>query len=353
MNRYIPTRISNFGNIVAVCATYTISMILDANGSIFSFGEGIWGSLGLGDTLNRYVPTQLLSMVNITIVNVSCSQTYCLILTDQGMAWSFGTNAQGQLGIFPPVNKVLVPVWINRLGTIKITKISAGLSHSIIITETGGVYACGGNIKGEQGNGGTSFSIPDLRNIAFLNGLQIEQIVAGFHTSFFYSSVNGLYACGSTDYGQLGLGLSGVFSEPQKVVVLDSIPIEEIGAGADSVARSSPGPLYSFGSNRFGGLGLVDFTPRSSPTEIVSMSGLNFTSLFVPTNGMFLIGPQGVYFSGGNSEGKNSNPLTIRSKWSGGYSGSKFAKQDSSYQGGGDQWWRTSQYFTLGRKQSI
>jgi alpha-tubulin suppressor-like RCC1 family protein len=47
------------GNPIKIFAGYETAMIITDTNKLYSFGDGWRGSLGLGDTSDRYIPTEI------------------------------------------------------------------------------------------------------------------------------------------------------------------------------------------------------------------------------------------------------------------------------------------------------
>ena len=85
------------------------SVALKADGSLWTWGNGYWGALGLGDALERTVPTQLGVDKNWTSVAAGGNVSFARKRT--GALWAWGEGDQGQLGCGIPVaNPSLVNV---------------------------------------------------------------------------------------------------------------------------------------------------------------------------------------------------------------------------------------------------
>ena len=67
------------------------------NGTLWTWGQGINGQLGLGDTTNRSSPVQVGSLTNWKQISLGGNLTGC-IKTD-GTLWLWGQNSYGQLGL--------------------------------------------------------------------------------------------------------------------------------------------------------------------------------------------------------------------------------------------------------------
>jgi alpha-tubulin suppressor-like RCC1 family protein len=65
-------------------------LVLNNNGQVFSFGNNQFGQLGLGDVINRHLPSLVPSLSNI--VKISSGGYFSLALNNNGKVFSFGKN---------------------------------------------------------------------------------------------------------------------------------------------------------------------------------------------------------------------------------------------------------------------
>ena len=74
------------------------SLILTQTNQMYSWGCNLLGQLGLGDTYNRKVPTEILSLRDKIITEVASGAGHCLALDTYGVVYSWGASADFQTG---------------------------------------------------------------------------------------------------------------------------------------------------------------------------------------------------------------------------------------------------------------
>lgn len=164
-SKSIPKLISGLNDrITAIAAGARHTVLLTAEGEVYTFGEGRLGQLGHGDNKNKSVPT-LLSGLQEQITAVSAGAFYTVLLSEDGQVYTFGEGKNGQLGHGNLVN-IKVPTLLAGLQN-RITAITAGGSHTALLTDDGQVYTFGAGRNGELGLGDESarFSPTLLRDI--------------------------------------------------------------------------------------------------------------------------------------------------------------------------------------------
>ncbi|MBP9686457.1 MAG: hypothetical protein KBD66_01495, partial [Candidatus Doudnabacteria bacterium] len=191
------------------------------------------------------------------------------IKTD-GTLLAWGLNNKGQLGN-GSTDPSSSPV---QVGTDTNWQSVAGLAEgAVAIKADGTLWAWGGNSRGELGQGSTD-------NAAHSTPVQVGtdtnwQSVAHTHANYVLAiKSNGtLWAWGSNDYGELGLGDITERHSPTQVGT--DVWKSVYGSGADlftpssfSVGIRTNGTLWAWGSNGSGQLGQGDTTQRTSPTQV-------------------------------------------------------------------------------------
>ena len=127
INRNIPTRIQNIkakAKYVACGGGHTI--IIDKEENVWAFGDNEHGQLGLGNEINRKIPTKI---PNIKAKSVACGYLHTMIIDKNENVWTFGINTSGQLGLGDVMDR-LIPTQIQN---IKAKKVTCGNYHTIII----------------------------------------------------------------------------------------------------------------------------------------------------------------------------------------------------------------------------
>ncbi|KAK2577382.1 hypothetical protein KPH14_003497 [Odynerus spinipes] len=116
------------------------SIALTADGRVFTWGWGVHGQLGHGNTDKRITPTLVTSLLGIFIKHISAGHAHSLALSDEGVVYAFGCNVFGQLGISSNIKssvpmKVLLPE--------KITLVATGYFHNLALSTTNKLYIWG------------------------------------------------------------------------------------------------------------------------------------------------------------------------------------------------------------------
>ena len=135
--------------IVTVAAGNAHTVAVDNDGVLMVWGEGTVGQLGLGDLDNRLEPTRLGSDLKSHfdgsgVATASCGSHHTLVVTLEGSLWSFGEGQYGRLGLNDDLSR-LVPVLVDphHFNNARIISTAAGFLHSLAVTEDGALYTWG------------------------------------------------------------------------------------------------------------------------------------------------------------------------------------------------------------------
>ena len=118
------------------------SLILKNDGTLWGCGYNGYGQLGLGDTNNRNIFTQVTTNTD-DIKKIYCGWNHTFILKNDGTLWSCGKNDFGNLGLGDTTNRTtFIQVTTN---TDNIKSVCCSMSHTFILENDGTLWGCGRN----------------------------------------------------------------------------------------------------------------------------------------------------------------------------------------------------------------
>ncbi len=206
-----------------------------SNGRVYACGDGTDGALGDGSTATTASPvavTGLPAGERVTALTSSWNGSGALM--SNGSYYDWGYNAQGQLGDGSTADSS-VPVRVSLPGAV--AQVSQGGSgkkngQTLAILSNGAVWAWGAGASGQLGNGGTENS-PVPIHITFPSSISVARVDSGGYACYAIDTAGRLWAWGSNDYGQLGLG-NGVLQETTPTSV--KIDLTQLSSTARNVA---------------------------------------------------------------------------------------------------------------------
>jgi alpha-tubulin suppressor-like RCC1 family protein len=265
---------SGAGSIAQLAAGEGFSLVLTASGQLYAFGENAYGQLGNAQSNGSNAPNPTPALVRLpgatgAIVQVAAGARHSLVLTATGQLYSFGENRYGQLGTATGSGSEAANPTPTLVGLPPVagqaTAIAAGATDSLVLTDTGKLYAFGENRYGQLGTAtgsGSEAAEPQPAQVSLPSAAgQPIAIAAGARHSLVLTSSGTVIAFGENDFGQLGRQTNVESESANPTPVEVTLPpgagaAREIAAGgAHSLVLSASGALYAFGENEFGQLG--------------------------------------------------------------------------------------------------
>ena len=227
------------------------------------------------------------------IVDVFFGVENSAIITSEGRVFTWGANADGQLGIGTQTTKEAnltdITSSFGLIAEEKVVKILLGAQACIARTSNGRVFTWGYDGNGQLGNGEsdnsshfTPIEITSYFNLAV--GEMIVDVSLGASHSSAITSAGRIFIWGYNGAGQLGIGEVDniTVSAPRDITsqfnLDDGEMIVDVSLGnGHSAAMTSEGRIFTWGSDIQGqlGNGTSDDSTHYSPIEITSQFNLN------------------------------------------------------------------------------
>jgi alpha-tubulin suppressor-like RCC1 family protein len=258
-----------------------------------AMGRNSNGQLGTGSTTDSSVPALAQSPGGSWLTIAAC-ENYTLGLRTDGTVWSWGSNAQAQLGDGTTADHAS-PTQIQALTDI--VAIAAGDSSAYAVSRTGAVFAWGDNSAGQLGNGSVVASrqpipVPGLTGVTSVaagDGWAVAVRGDGTATSWGYNL-----------RGNLGNGAPGGYRATPGPVVGLTGAVAVAGAGNDTYALLADGTVRAWGANNTGQLG-DGFTGDSAvPRAVYGLTGV--TALAASVLGGYALRADGTVSGWGGSD---------------------------------------------------
>jgi len=150
-NRHMPARICGAGltfeksRAIFAAAGQMHSCALLEDGSLWTFGGGGDGKLGLGDTRSRNTPTLVKTLHDV--LHVSAGDSHTAAVTRELQLYTWGDNAYGQLGLGEKGGGRAVPTCIP--GMADVVQVACGENHTVAVDEKGTLWSWGGGGGGQ------------------------------------------------------------------------------------------------------------------------------------------------------------------------------------------------------------
>ena len=230
--------------------------VLKNDGSLWACGLNDKGQLGLNSTTNKTSFTQVTTNINNDVKKVFCGGKHTFIIKNDGSIWATGYNYFGQLGLNNTVDRNVFTQVYTDITDIK--QIACGQNYTIILTNDGSLWACGSNNYGEQGLGTSDYDAHSTFTKVTTNiNNDVKEVVCGYHSTYILKNDGSLWACGYNNFGQLGLGNTTTKNKFTQVTSNINNDVKQVVCGINFVyILKNDGTVWSCGCNNFGQLGL-------------------------------------------------------------------------------------------------
>lgn len=199
---------------------------------------------------------------------------------EPGSLWGWGYNFRSILGTGDAATRY-TPTIVGDASVVEWLMVRGGGNYSVGIKEDGTLWSWGSNAEGQLGNGLRSIH-PSTANDHYIpeqvgSATNWVWVAAGNQFVMAINSLGELWGWGANDAGQLGLGDTTRRLVP---TLIDVGPWSRAACShwgslsSHSIAIKDDGTLWATGSNGVGQLGLGDTTQRTTFTQVGSDSWL-------------------------------------------------------------------------------
>ncbi|KYR02236.1 regulator of chromosome condensation domain-containing protein [Tieghemostelium lacteum] len=213
---------------------------LDTQRGIMTWGSSSNSKLGFKTTNKDQSQSQPERLPNFNIqdiVSISCGSYYSAALTEDGEVYMWGRGAVKSTNIPTLGNDQTedqtVPIKVESLSDIIL--ISIGFYHSAAVKSNGELLTWGCGEDGQLGHG-TFDNSPFPKVIESLTSHWITQVSCGEKHTICLTKNGKVYAWGTSEYGQLGLGDTNKHCSPMPVTALEKYNVIQIASGSTHCA---------------------------------------------------------------------------------------------------------------------
>lgn len=170
------------------------------------------------------------------------------LIDANGSLWMWGNNNNGQLGNGSTEDSI-VPIKVMD----NVVLVSCGGKHTAAIKTDGSLWMWGGNYDGQLGNGSTENSTVPIKVLDNVVSVSCGGSSASSSYTAAIKTDGSLWMWGDNSWGQLGKGAHGDSMVPIKI--MDDVAVVSCGSWGHTAAVKTDGSLWMWGDNRCGELG--------------------------------------------------------------------------------------------------
>ncbi|KAG6613711.1 Regulator of chromosome condensation (RCC1)-like protein [Phytophthora cinnamomi] len=262
---------------VAVASGKYHTLMLSESAAVFSSGDNTYGALGVARvaSTSRSAPTKVeigLDEVGgcVKIVAASGFASFALVVLPipdpvQRPTSKEGRQNRGRLTSLERMAR-------GRAHSIQRMSTQAKLDVAMNAAAVNNLLSWGRGDYGVLGHGDTQSSAAP-RVIKIFNSMRVTGVSAGLHHVLVLTELDGVYAFGDGSNGKLGLGDTNPRLSPTRISSLDGLNVVHVSAGDEhSVVMSGETffnrQVYSWGLGKNGRLGHNDELTRLKPTRV-------------------------------------------------------------------------------------
>jgi alpha-tubulin suppressor-like RCC1 family protein len=263
--------------VTAVAGGLYHSLALTSTGAAFAWGWNITGQLCNRGTTGSDVPVKVDLPAGTKVTGIAAGYAHSVVVTSTGAVFACGRNDDGDLGDGSTATSD-VPVKVDLPAGTKVTAVAAGTT-SLAVTSTGAVLSWGLGDEGQLGNGGTGTSDVPV-NVTLPAGTKVTAVAASALYSLALTSTGAVLAWGYNADGELGDGSTANSDVPVKVKLPKGTKVVAIAAGGyDSLALTSTGAVLAWGYNKDGELGDGSTANSDVPVNVKLPAGTKVTAV--------------------------------------------------------------------------
>ena len=201
-------------------------------------------------------------------LRLSAGLSHTVYVDETGTLWAWGSNQAGQLGTETQETSTdlegnPIPYASQPLAVMEdVVSASAGADFTVALKADGTLWTWGGNDEGQLGTGTTEGSATPVQVLD-----QVTAVVAGDYHVAAIRTDNTLWTWGDNLFGQLGDGTQDSRPTPQQI--LTDVSAVNLG-GYHAAAIRTDGTLWMWGSNIDGQLGTGQATEvlQTQPVQV-------------------------------------------------------------------------------------
>ncbi|KAF5945212.1 hypothetical protein HYC85_015440 [Camellia sinensis] len=264
------------------------SIAVTSNGVVYSFGSNSSGQLGHGTTEEEWRPRQIRSLQGVRIIQAAAGAGRTMLISDSGQVYAFGKDSFGEAEYGAQGSKlVTTPQFVESLKTYLWCKRQLEISSLLCCQEKEGFIRFLGEMKANL--------------VTKLSQMIWNPILYSGHWRIYRS----VYSVGCGLGGKLGHGTRTDEKYPKLIEQFRTLNLQPVvvAAGAwHAAVVGKDGRVCTWGWGRYGCLGHGNEDCESAPKVVEALSGVKAVHVATGDYTTFVVSEDGDVFSFGCGE---------------------------------------------------
>ncbi|GMP57783.1 hypothetical protein CsSME_00021712 [Camellia sinensis var. sinensis] len=157
------------------------SIAVTSNGVVYSFGSNSSGQLGHGTTEEEWRPRQIRSLQGVRIIQAAAGAGRTMLISDSGQVYAFGKDSFGEAEYGAQGTKlVTTPQLVESLKNIFVVQAAIGNFFTAVLSREGRVYTFSWGNESKLGHQTEPNDLEPYPLLGALENIPVVQIAAGY-----------------------------------------------------------------------------------------------------------------------------------------------------------------------------
>ncbi|GAU43198.1 hypothetical protein TSUD_300850 [Trifolium subterraneum] len=285
------------------------SIGVTSKGNVYSFGSNSSGQLGHGTTEEEWRPRPIRTLQGIRIIQATAGAGRTMLITDSGRVYAFGKDSFGEAEYGGQGSKtVTTPQLVESLKNIFVVQATIGNFFTAVLSREGRVYTFSWGSDGKLGHHTDSNDTEPRPLLGALEDIPVVQIAAGYCYLLCLAcqpSGMSVYSVGCGLGGKLGHGTRTDEKFPRLIEQFQTLNLQPmvVAAGAwHAAVVGRDGRVCTWGWGRYGCLGHGNEECEAAPKVVEALNNVKAVHVATGDYTTFVVSEEGDVYSFGCGE---------------------------------------------------
>ncbi|KAH7681525.1 Regulator of chromosome condensation 1/beta-lactamase-inhibitor protein II [Dioscorea alata] len=285
------------------------SVAVTSKGEVYTFGSNSLGQLGHGTLVDEWKPRPVRSLQGIKIVQAAVGASRTMLISDTGRVYAFGKDTFGETEFGVDWSKLLTtPQLIESLKNVFVVQASIGNFFTAVLSREGRVYTFSWGSDERLGHHTQLNDVEPHQLKGPLENIPVVQISAGhcYLLALAYAPRGmSVYSVGCGLGGKLGHGTRSDEKYPKLIEEFHTLNLQPVMISAGSwhaAVVGQDGRVCTWGWGRHGCLGHGNEDCAIAPKVVEALSQVKVAHVATGDYTTFAVSEDGNVYSFGNGE---------------------------------------------------